>query len=103
MCKCVAIDFAEVCAHLLVELVSLQSSIQPAQHRVEPACRLRDTGKEIFGFIAIHQQPCASLLLCLLPLPILPHFSPLHHSLKPLHMPHFAMQTSAVLAARISV
>ncbi len=46
------------------------------KHRVEPACRLRHTGKDIFGFIAIHQHTLASLLLCLLPLAILPHLCP---------------------------
>src|SRR5260221_2669755 len=94
MHQCVAIAFAEVRSHLLVELVILQQSIQPDQHGVEPACRLRDTGKKIFGFIAIHQHVWASLFLCLLPLPILPHFCPLRHALKPLHRPHFAMHTS---------
>src|SRR5258706_13267175 len=93
--------FAEVRSHLLVELIILQQTVQCFEHWSEPTCRLRQAGKDIFGFIAIHQHVRASLLLCLLPLTILPHLCPPRHALGPLHRPHFAMHTSTTLLVSV--
>src|SRR5256885_4088882 len=100
----VAIPLAKVVAHLLIQRVIIEQPIQLLEHRIDPFGHLGHTCKDIFFGVAIDQHartpPCACFFFYPYSVIFLSHFSHGHLSLsghwplKPLHMPHFAPQTS---------